>query len=298
MEALLKEIAQFEEGVRQLEKEMHELSKVETEAKGVLDEDARVELREQKMRLDREFSIMLQKIADRKDQLTNLEAKLQTLDRHRQAKEEELRDLERKLVVLLEEQQKELEQIKQRQERRGERFISDDANAGAIIAAGIGAAPGDGGGNGNGGGGFKGPSPQQQQQAAALMQSTETLMKFGFMSMSLTYFSSLNMIRAMRATGALETLMAGKAMSGGPLALISEAGQPGAKMAGLGGANFKPGLRNGQLPGQEEEDPRAWSVEDVGEWLSSLALGQYREAFADAAVDGAFLMDLNDADST
>ena len=35
-------------------------------------------------------------------------------------------------------------------------------------------------------------------------------MKFGFMSMSLTYFSSLNMIRAMRATGALETLMAEK----------------------------------------------------------------------------------------
>ena len=61
---------------------MHELSKVETEAKGVLDEEARVELREQKMRLDREFSIMLQKIADRKDQLGNLEGKLQTLDRH------------------------------------------------------------------------------------------------------------------------------------------------------------------------------------------------------------------------
>jgi hypothetical protein len=40
----------------------------------------------------------------------------------------------------------------------------------------------------------------------------------------------------------------------------------------------------------------SWSVEDVGEWLSSLALGQYRESFADAAVDGAFLMDLNDAD--
>ena len=62
METLLKEIAQFEEGVRTLEKEMHELSKVETEAKGVLDEEARVELREQKMRLDREFSIMLQKV--------------------------------------------------------------------------------------------------------------------------------------------------------------------------------------------------------------------------------------------
>ena len=45
VETLLKEIAQFEEGVRTLEKEMHELSKVETEAKGVLDEEARVELR-------------------------------------------------------------------------------------------------------------------------------------------------------------------------------------------------------------------------------------------------------------
>jgi DNA-binding response OmpR family regulator len=260
VETLLKEIAQFEEGVRTLEKEMHELSKVETEAKGVLDEEARVELREQKMRLDREFSIMLQKIADRKDQLGNLEGKLQTLDRHRQAKEEELRDLERKLVVLLEEQQKELEQIKQRQERRGERFISDDPEGGAILAAAV------GGGNGGGGGGddrgYQGPSQQQQQQAAALMQSTETLMKFGFMSMSLTYFSSLNMIRAMRATGALETILAGKNVSGGPMAMISQAGQPGSGLK-----KFTPTLKGASLPGQEEEDPRAWSVEDVGKIL-------------------------------
>ncbi len=44
-------------------------------------------------------------------------------------------------------------------------------------------------------------------QAAQLMQSTETLMKFGFMSMSMTYFSSLNMIRAMRKVGATDTVM-------------------------------------------------------------------------------------------
>ncbi len=180
VETLLKEIAQFEEGVRTLEKEMHELSKVETEAKGVLDEEARVELREQKMRLDREFSIMLQKIADRKDQLGNLEGKLQTLDRHRQAKEEELRDLERKLVVLLEEQQKELEQIKQRQERRGERFIADDPASGGILASAVGGGAGSSGGPSSSNQddrGYQGPSQQQQQQAAALMQSTETLMK-------------------------------------------------------------------------------------------------------------------------
>ena len=70
--------------------------------------------------------------------------------------------------------------------------------------------------------------------------------------------------------------------------------QPG----GVGGGShkFTPTLKGAALPGQEEEDPRAWSVEDVGEWLSSLALGQYRESFADAAVDGAFLLDLNDED--
>ena len=37
---------------------------------------------------------------------------------------------------------KELEQIKQRQERRGERFISDDPESGAIIAAAVGGGDG------------------------------------------------------------------------------------------------------------------------------------------------------------
>ena len=40
------------------------------------------------------------------------------------------------------------------------------------------------------------------------MQSTETLMKFGFMSMSMTYFSSLNMIKALRTVSAQDTVMA------------------------------------------------------------------------------------------
>ena len=68
----MKDIAQFEEGVRALEREMHKLSKVETEARGVLDEEAKVELREQKTRLEREIGIMLQKISDRKGLLTGL----------------------------------------------------------------------------------------------------------------------------------------------------------------------------------------------------------------------------------
>jgi len=192
-ESLLEEISEFEEAVNTLEKEMHQLSKIETEAVGVLDESTRAELREQKMRLDNEFGEMLGKIADRKERLQTMEKKLAELDRHRQGKEEELRGLERKLVVLLEEQQSELEAIQKRQAKKGELLIKtqEAVSAGDLDAL-------QAGGKEQGAGAYVGPSVKEKKQAAQLMQSTETLMKFGFMSMSMTYFSSLNLIRAMR----------------------------------------------------------------------------------------------------
>merc|ERR1711965_1100639 len=63
-----------------------------------------------------------------------------------------------------------------------------------------------------------------------------------------------------------------------------------------GGGVYKPELRPGQMPGDEALKVSAWSVEDVARWLTTLSLGHYREAFIDAAVDGAFLYDLNDDD--
>ena len=75
------QIGAFESGVRGLEKEMTDLSRAEAEAAGAsggrggavavthragtLDEEAKTELRENKMRLDREFGSMLIKIAVR-----------------------------------------------------------------------------------------------------------------------------------------------------------------------------------------------------------------------------------------
>ncbi len=41
-------------------------------------------------------------------------------------------------------------------------------------------------------------SDKDKYQAAKLMESTETMTTFGFMSMSMTYFSSLNMIKAIK----------------------------------------------------------------------------------------------------
>jgi hypothetical protein len=129
------------------------------------------------------------------------------------------------------------------------------------------------------------------------MQSTETLMKFGFMSMSMTYFSSLNMIKALRTVSAQDTVMAALAdlqsqrvLGGG------SGGQSSDQSLSSGKGGFVPGLKAGQLPGQEGLSVSSWSVEDVARWLQSLALGQYSEAFIDAAVDGEFLYDLNDDD--
>ena len=108
------------------------------------------------------------------------------------------------------------------------------------------------------------------------------------MSMSMTYFSSLNMIKALRQVGAHQTLLGGSGDGGGGAA--EDSGASGGKTLDA----FRPGLKPGMMPGQEPLLVAAWSVEDVGRWLDTLSLPQYRASFADAAIDGAFLHDLND----
>jgi len=287
IEALLEEIGGFEEGVRMLEKEMHQLSKIESEAAAFMDEDSRFELREQKMRLDREFGEMLSKIANRKDMLNDLERKLAVVDKSRQAKEEDLRTLERKLVVLLEDQQKELNAIKRKQDVRGTLLVASH-NELSKVTAGNGANAGAGDKSGNVSlGSQSGPSLQEKKQAAQLMQSTETLMKFGFMSMSMTYFSSLNMIKALRTVSAQDTVMAALADSQNQKESHSSIEKP---------LNLEVQNRPGKLPGQQQLQVSAWSVSDVSNWLQTLSLGQYSEAFIDSAIDGEFLYDINDDD--
>ncbi len=301
VEALLEEISTFEEGVRTLEKEMHQLSKVEAEAAAYMDDESKSELREQKIKLDKEFGEMLGKIGNRKDLLDELERKLSSIDKARQVKEEELRTLERKLVVLLEEQQNELNAIKRKQDVRGAMLQASHqellkAASGApgsqtaLITADSKAI--------TGGGGSGGPSVQERRQAAQLMQSTETLMKFGFMSMSMTYFSSLNMIKALRTVAAQDTVMAAlsdvhtqRLMGGGADGGPHPAGIPTPSLG-----KQMPNLKNNQLMGQQSLRVSSWSVEDVSKWLTTLSLGQYSETFMDAAIDGEFLYDINDDD--
>ncbi|POM65314.1 Hypothetical protein PHPALM_18991, partial [Phytophthora palmivora] len=270
-EKLVKEICEFDEGIRLLESELIALGQAETDnnASGgvnrTLGETAKWALREQKMRLDREFSQMLAQIAQRREKLATLEETLAHVDQERLRKEEELKALERRLVLLLEEQQKELARIREKQETRSQLALDLISTS---SASGIPSTMSPGPGNV-----FLRISHQQRQEAASLMESTETMMKFGFMSMSMTYFSSMNMRWSEHS-----------------------AAETPAKTAIMGPGPFQASIPPGGFPGQQPLQVAAWSVGDVGRWLETLALSQYKRAFADATVDGALLLHLTDDD--
>uniref|UniRef100_K3X4W4 SAM domain-containing protein n=1 Tax=Globisporangium ultimum (strain ATCC 200006 / CBS 805.95 / DAOM BR144) TaxID=431595 RepID=K3X4W4_GLOUD len=326
-EVLVKEICEFDEGIRLLESEMHTLSQVETESMVKnMDEQGKWQLREQKMRLDREFTQMLAQIALRKEKLGAMEDQLQQLDKERLTKEEELKTLERKLVVLLDEQQQELAKIKQKQQTRNQLLLDILPPHTSVNSIGTGVGPGTPGFslssplNGSHGSPWTGASgvptslgtpasnaasaftQQQREEANSLMESTETMMKFGFMSMSMTYFSSMNMVRAMRKIGAHHmTLDSAAAVSNKQwpeytTVAGSNLGSPFVSSSIGIGSPFQPDIPRGSFPGQQPLQVVGWSVADVGRWLDTLALAQYKRGFADAAVDGSLLPHLNDDD--
>ncbi|ETI33493.1 hypothetical protein F443_19805 [Phytophthora nicotianae P1569] len=323
-EKLVKEICEFDEGIRLLETELLALGKAETDSNApggvnrTLDETAKWALREQKMRLDREFSQMLAQIAQRREKLATLEETLARVDQERLRKEEELKALERKLVLLLDEQQKELARIRDKQETRSQLAL-DLIPPGSVLPGTMASGPGSvfanspvpGGpitlsptasafGPGSGfrttpGAANQGFTSQQRQEAASLMESTETMMKFGFMSMSMTYFSSMNMVRAMRKIGAHHLTLDSAAAVSQQRWPENSAAETQSKTL-MSPAGFQPGIPPGAFPGQQPMQVAGWSVSDVGRWLDTLALAQYKRAFADATVDGALLLHLTDDD--
>jgi hypothetical protein len=109
------------------------------------------------------------------------------------------------------------------------------------------------------------------------------MMKFGFMSMSLTYFSSLNMMRAMQQVA------------------MNDANMDGAKyqsptLNNNNSNNSKTMPRQGALNTRSAVSVESWSINDVCRWLTSISLSQYQPAFQEGAVDGSFLCELTDDD--
>ena len=285
----LSEISHFDQTISELERKMHELSKFERETFGVLASPRQVELQEEKRRMDEEFSETLDKISDRKAKLEQLESTFEQLMRTRQEKFGQLKSLEGKLAVLLDAQDSALERIRRKKEEnidsvlQQQRQNSQSASSAPPNAHRLLATSAQLPGQSNAADIYHnyGPSEKDKTDAAKLIDSTEQMMKFGFMSMSLTYFSSLNMMKAMQKVGAAETLT-----------------HPGQ-------SSLNPSQYTQQAPSmmiQQSQDKAAavkvesWSINDVSKWLASISLSQYQSSFKEGAVDGSFLCELTDDD--
>ena len=283
----LQEVSNFERTVTDLERRMHELSKEESRPVGVVvttSDEAR--LREEKRRMDAEFSETLAKISDRKAKLEKLEQTFEELLRDRREKFGQLKALESKLAVLLDAQDTALDEIRRVQEQR---IDSVQSSSSAHQATGRALSSnqsqevqrtqqvrthGPLGNTTSSQQQLAGPSERDKRQAAQLIDSTETMMKFGFMSMSLTYFSSLNMMRAMQQ-------VAVEPNPGNP----TRQPPPNTQVPVASSTTFDAAVR-----------VESWSVNDVSRWLTSISLSQYHSSFKEGAVDGSFLCELTDDD--
>jgi len=99
----------------------------------------------------------------------------------------------------------------------------------------------------------------------------------------MTYFSSLNMVKAMKSVGAQDTVMAALAENSRMQDGSFTASESAKRVA------F-------DMESNTELQLQSWSVGDVIRWLSKISLSQYCEAFQDGAVDGALLCELTDDD--
>ena len=234
------------------------------------------------------------KISERKKRLTNLEEKIGTLESEIHNKKIELRSLEQKLVILLEVQQTQLREIKRQRKNCKVDFINTKTaslnNASSSTNF------------------WQGPSELEKQKAAQLMESTETMMKFGFMSMSMTYFSSLNMVKAMKSVAAQDTIMAAVSKKDADvnrenfiyreeLTLPKQV----SKSLTFAPTAFSDVICNDKVNHENMDtvpkiNARNWNANEVTKWLSALSLSQYADTFREGAVDGAFLHVITDDD--
>jgi len=262
----------------------------------------RSEREKKKAELETEFAGVYQEIAVKKSSLKRLETAIADMEGTRLRKEREFAHLQRNLMELLSEQKFELDAIK----ARGlELEVRSATAASAAQATAL-------------------RSKMHQEKSGALMEQTEEMMKFQFMSMSMNYFSNLHMLKNVRDLNADQTAAA---VSGA--ALAANAATAAAQAAGVGGT--QPDGITGQLESmgmdahrqyktlQEKRDmlkfekelelavkaaaaepfpsdTKLWNVQDVGRWLDTLNLTQYKQSFKEARIDGDFLMEIRKED--
>jgi len=254
----------------------------------------RAEREKKKQELESEFTLVFSEVERKKASLERLELAIADMESTRQRKDREFGRIQRNLMELLQEQKYELDSLRE----KGIELETATATSAAAAAA------------------TAAKAKEHEKQSAVMFNQQEELMKFQFMSISLSYFSSLNMLKQMREINTDTTSMA----------VSSSADTAAAAAAAAAAANI-PAIRQMKLGAtdaidasiaqkeaelhhsrQREDDAkkakeepfpkevRFWSVADVGRWLQTLSLHQYVDAFKEACVDGDFLLELREED--
>ncbi len=198
---------------------------------------------------------------------------LSTIENLKKEKECSLRLKEKMLLVLLESQEHEIEVIQNSQQEKVDTIVGltnnskevnlKDTNMIDTTKDSI-------------------RSGYNDESMNQLMNSTEAMMKFGFLSMTMTHFTSINMMRAIQSASSqdlhnlkrLDTKLHQQNLEGTPQENVPDISNT--KQANLAVSK--------------------WEVDHVIQWLKALSLGQYEEAFRDGSVDGPFLCQLTDDD--
>jgi chromosome segregation ATPase len=136
----------------------------------------RAEREKKKQELETEFASVFQEVEKKKKALARLENALTDMDATRERKDREFRRLQKNLMQLLLEQKQELDDLR-------EKGIELETATATTAAAATATAQ---------------KAKEHEARSRAMFSQTEELMKFQFMSMSLSYFSSLNMLKQLR----------------------------------------------------------------------------------------------------
>ena len=136
----------------------------------------RAEREKKRQELETEFAAVFQEVEKKKKALERLEVALADMESTRERKDREFRRLQKNLMQLLLEQKQELDDLR---EKGIELETATATTAAAATATAL-------------------KAKEHEKRSTAMFSQTEELMKFQFMSMSLSYCSSLNMLKQLR----------------------------------------------------------------------------------------------------
>jgi len=182
----------------------------------------RSEREKKRQELELEFAAVFQDVEKKKKALERLELSLTDMEATRERKDREFRRMQRNLMQLLMEQKQELDDLR-------EKGIELETATATTAAAAVATAQ---------------KAKEHEKRSTAMFSQTEELMKFQFMSMSLSYFSSLNMLKSLRDMNA-DTTSAAIALSADAsstaASVAAAANLPNMKKMNLGANDFMAG---------------------------------------------------------